>query len=197
MEEDEPPRSDVDFESESFDPNAALSSDDDSIKLPVPNAKIFNNLDEYFLKSFSQIKSLKPPKSPPKEIKRNFDRILIASGSQSSSASQSSLRRRELPTILTRMKQSSGPMSILYKSLNNRINILIRRRKASPIFSGRFARLNGLLIAFDKHCNLVMSDVDEKYQKYKSKTDLTVVHVNNHVNQLFIRGDNVILISLK
>ena len=103
-------------------------------------------------------------------------------------------KRRELPTVLTRMKGAiRGPNNLLLKCLNKRIKVLIRRRRSVKLFSERFGWVSGLLIAFDKHHNLCMTDVDEKYQRLDQNNE--TIDVCNHMKQLFIRGDNVVVIG--
>ena len=177
-----------DLESEAFDAQTSLSSGVDQVVIPVPNAHTFNNIEEYFSKSFGKMNASKhlPSISGSKVpvIERTLKLIPCTSVHP----------RRELPTILTRMRGAvSGPNSLLLKSLNKRIKVLIRRRKSVKLFSERFGWITGLLIAFDKHHNLCMTDVDEKYQKLDQNNEIK--DVNNYVKQLFIRGDNIVLIG--
>ena len=53
----------------------------------------------------------------------------------------------------------------------------------------------GFVIAYDKHMNLVLLDVEETFKRLKSKVTREVESVTRQVPQLFIKGDCVILIS--
>ena len=176
-----------DLQSESFDAHSSLASDTSVVQLPVPNAHTFNNIDEYFNKSFNKLKPLQSKKSSKAlpTIERTLKVELCAS---------SRPKRQELPTVLTRMKGAlRGPNNLLLKCLNKRIKVMIRRRKGVKLFSERFGWVSGLLIAFDKHYNLCMTDVDEKYQRLDQNNE--TIDIFNHIKQLFIRGDNVVLIG--
>jgi len=180
---------DVDLESETFDAKSSLLLDEIEVQLPNPSAQTFNNIDEYYAKTIGKSKSgqqLMP--STSKEVFPPFQRTLKIV------ESVSRYKRKELQTVLTRMKPTNGPYFLLYKSLNNRIKVLIRRRRRVELFAGRFGWICGLLVAFDKHFNLAMTDCDETYSKVNDNNEK--VDVINHIKQLFVRGDNVILISL-
>jgi len=179
-----------DLESHAFDAKTSLLWDTDQVVIPVAGAKIFNNIDEYFQKSFGKSKAFKHlPSVRDTTHEPPIKRTLVFEPSVSTH------KRRELQTVLTKMKTTAakGPNGLLLKCLNNRIKVLIRRRKSVKLFSGRFGWICGVLIAYDKHHNLCMSDVDEKYQKLSA--DNVAIDVCNHIKQVFIRGDNVVLIS--
>lgn len=176
-----------DLESETFDAKTCLLEDEMRVIIPIPNARTFNNIDEYYSKTFSKINAEKQLPSNSCEKLEPFQRTLQIVESVSTH------KRRELQTVLTKMRQTNGPYFLLYKSLNNRIKVLIRRRRKVQLFSGRFGWISGLLIAFDKHYNLAMTDVDETYSQINKNNQK--VDVNNHIKQLFVRGDNVVLIS--
>ncbi|XP_054169254.1 U7 snRNA-associated Sm-like protein LSm11 [Oppia nitens] len=180
-----------DLQSETFDPKISLMSCDDRVIVPVTSAHTFNNIDEYFNKSFGKSNALKSllSKSDTKcepIIKRTLQIEPIVTKH----------KLRELPTVLTKMKSSlNGPNSLLLKCLNNRIKVLIRRRKSVKLFNERFGWICGLLVAFDKHHNLCLTDVDEKYQRLSPNNK--TIDVCNHFKQVLIRGDNVVIICFK
>ena len=174
-----------DLESASFDPESSLAAHTNRVVIPVPNAHIYNNIDEYFRKSFGKNKplpSISGCKAEP------IKRTLVVEHCVPS------YKRRELPTVLTKMKASiAGPNALLLKCLNKRIKVLIRRRKSVKLFSERFGWVSGLLVAFDKHLNLCLTDVDERYQKLDQNNEPK--DICHHFKQLFIRGDNIVVIG--
>mmetsp|Transcript_13910 Transcript_13910/g.21018 ORF Transcript_13910/g.21018 Transcript_13910/m.21018 type:complete len:204 (-) Transcript_13910:131-742(-) len=76
-----------------------------------------------------------------------------------------------------------GPLSVLKNIFNRRIKAFVRLRGARGIK----ASVTGYLQAFDKHCNLIMLDVEE--EKFDAKRS------TRHMKQLFIRGENVVIVS--
>ncbi|RWS13035.1 U7 snRNA-associated Sm-like protein LSm11 [Dinothrombium tinctorium] len=174
----------LNFESEQFDALKALHAEDQQLMIPVPNAKVFNNLDEYSRKSFGNA-SIAVHSSQSSLKRESFRRLFTAE----QMATVSTKTWKEPPNVLSKMQQRIGPLSLLTKCLNKRTKVLIRRRRRTENESERFFWLTALLIAFDKHFNLVLYDVDEKCE---SKCDLT----ERHFNKLFVRGDNVVLVCL-
>jgi small nuclear ribonucleoprotein (snRNP)-like protein len=179
---------DCDLESETFDAKSSLLNDEIQVLLPIPNAQTFNNIDEYYMKTFGKINTEKQLPSNSKQSLEPIERTLKIVESVSIH------KRKELQTVLTKMRPTKGPNFLLYRALNNRIKVMIRRRKKVELFSNRFGYINGLLIAFDKHYNLALTDCDETYSTINQNKEK--VDVINHIKQLFIRGDNVVLISL-
>eukprot|EP00466_Bigelowiella_natans_P007760 jgi/Bigna1/86948/estExt_fgenesh1_pg.C_150148 len=54
------------------------------------------------------------------------------------------------------------------------------------------AKVTGYLRAFDKHCNMILFDVLETSTLRLAETPLK----SRHMNQLFIRGENVVVVSM-
>uniref|UniRef100_A0A914VZV4 Sm domain-containing protein n=1 Tax=Plectus sambesii TaxID=2011161 RepID=A0A914VZV4_9BILA len=127
--------------------------------------------------------------------------------------------RKEVPTVLTRLKNSAyqGPLAVLVLCVKERrrVNVYVRGRDRLR------SVLQAAIVAFDKHWNLVLRDVDETYYRPKrarvfrasidahsdvppclryvckqkhltANTELLV----RHLNFLFLKGDNVVLVSL-
>ena len=158
----------MDFLSDDFNPELVLQMPEDAIELPVPNAKIFNNLDEYALKSFP---SKKPSataagaesKQTDLDILRRQHEIKERMKGQIEVLSSKKWRNedREVKTVLNLMEcDESG----LGKLLNKRLRIFVRRRRKSKHPCERYACLFGQLMFFDKHWNLILSDVSETMQ---------------------------------
>jgi small nuclear ribonucleoprotein (snRNP)-like protein len=175
---------DVNFESQSFDAKSALLNDNIEVTVPVSDAPIFNNIEEYKRKTLSKTNAIKLLESKNKS--KTEDKLMVRSTKLVETLTAPK-PAKQLSTVLTRMRQQKGPLDVLYRAINNRIKVLIRRRKRCEIFDGRFGWIKGLLIAFDKHYNLVLTDVDETHNIIKSNQNIEIC---NHIRQLFVRGDN-------
>lgn len=189
-----------------------------NVILPTPSAQIFNNLDEYFKRSCpqkrhepNQIDQLKKgllssKYDPPPE--RNFDRILLkpecdprqVTSSSSSvvdnskDAQQQKIIKRSKPDVLSKadkLHEASGPLYQLKKFLNTNVCVLVRRRRTVP-FVSRVIQLDGKLIMFDAHFNILLHDVEESF-KY-STPDGRLEKRGRLKKKLFVRGDNIILV---
>lgn len=131
------------------------------------------------------------------------------------------VRKHVLYRIDNEMYQ--GPLSILCRAVKNRQRISVKIRSREKIRSIYV----GFLIAFDKHWNLLLRDVDETYYRPKHvnvfrknrKSDMEISYpevavpyairyesvnkksipnvelMQRHVDQLFLRGDNIVIIS--
>lgn len=79
-------------------------------------------------------------------------------------------------------EQEDEPLDIIKQALDERVFLKLR--------GGR--ELRGRLHAYDPHCNMIMSDVEETiYVVEGSETKTTV----KRSEMLFVRGDSVILVS--
>ncbi|KAI0228204.1 hypothetical protein LSAT2_021325 [Lamellibrachia satsuma] len=81
-------------------------------------------------------------------------------------------QRKHMRNVLTRMEEyTTGPFSLLYRSVKEKRKVKVWTR------SFKFIRgiCTGYVVAYDKHWNLAMSDVDEIYKnpsvKRKAKSD--------------------------
>jgi len=88
-------------------------------------------------------------------------------------------------------RNSDGPLSVLKRCFVNKTRIKVWIRNAV----GVRGTCVGFVIAYDKHMNLVLLDVEETFKRLKSKVTREVESVTRQVPQLFIKGDCVILIS--
>ncbi len=81
--------------------------------------------------------------------------------------------KREMSNVLTYMeKQTKGPMSDLTKYVKAGSRVIVCTRGVS----GERGRLKGVLVAFDKHWNLALTDVQETFKrKRKAKPFLMSV----------------------
>ncbi|XP_046379023.2 U7 snRNA-associated Sm-like protein LSm11 [Haliotis rufescens] len=157
--------------SSNFDPLRALYST--NIPVQFPDVRVFNNVAEYESKmqgkgrarqdphvSMSQnppSQTASRPKAPSHKPSAQGRPVL-----QMPDASMHSVRRRMLRNVLTRMDQSfiSGPLSILRRCVQEKLQTYIWTRSACSVRG----ILRGYVVAFDKHFNLAMIDVDEVYR---------------------------------
>ncbi|XP_041364308.1 uncharacterized protein LOC121379722 [Gigantopelta aegis] len=128
--------------------------------------------------------------------------------------------------VFTRMEEysnsNSGPLHILYRCMKEKLQARVWTRSAVSVRG----ICKGYIVAFDKHANLAMIDVDEYYRnpamkgvRLKSKKKLAEKIpagqvapplpceatwlglrqeklAQRHLNQVFIRGDNVVSVSI-
>mmetsp|Transcript_3429 Transcript_3429/g.4666 ORF Transcript_3429/g.4666 Transcript_3429/m.4666 type:complete len:141 (-) Transcript_3429:248-670(-) len=81
-----------------------------------------------------------------------------------------------------------GPLSVLR-------NLFIEKKRARVLIRGVKrvkVKVTGYLRAFDKHCNMILFDVLETSALRLAETPLK----SRHMNQLFIRGENVVVVSV-
>lgn len=124
---------------------------------------------------------------------RNFERVLRKT-EDGSSIGLVHRPRKSRPDIFSKLDQldpASGPIYSLKERLNQKVKVLIRRRRKVNYIS-RVIEYKGTLTMFDKHMNLVLSDVIESF--IYSLND-KVMKRARHRNNILIRGDNIILVS--
>jgi len=199
--------------SDSFDPLASIYSSEESV--PDPSAPIFNNVEEF-------VNKYTKPKPGP-STKSAFP--------TTSSTGESGVQRRFTPdqmpvkghrkkakNFLTYMKsQKEGPMSALARSVETQTRISVKIRK----LDGIRGTCTGVLVAFDKHWNLAMVDVDETFNRLRRpRSDIdndfkdqnrervgeSVVQVlkirrntelcQRHIAQIVLRGEHVALVQI-
>lgn len=179
----------LDFESEDFDPQEALTVNAEAVKLPVPEAKVYNHLDEYEKNSFAR--KLEPARS---SVRQKVKRATMPE--ESVREVQKTLRsvkpRREPRTVLTIVKTMTGPMAFLRKCMNRRVRVVLRRRKINFHGCDRIANLYGHLVIFDKHGNLVLKNVEEKIKINNPAPS----ELSRSYKVLFVRGSNIVLVNL-
>ena len=177
----------LDFTGPLFDPVFALQNTKQALQsLPCKNAKTFNNLDEYHKKTF--VRNVNNPKEEPVgEPERKFTQQQIDACSK-----PSKFKWKDPPDIVSKMDKSTGPLSLLKNCLGQRVRLSIRRRKFGPQLS-QCEEVFGQLVAFDRHLNLILLDVD-RVINIKRKGG-TIEKRERHTNQLFLRGDNIIYVA--
>jgi len=132
--------------------------------------------------------------------------------------------RKPVKNVLSQMlnQESKGPVKLLTDCLTNRRKLKVHIRARCRLRS----IISGFLVAFDKHWNLTLTDVDERFCKPKclkvarknrpqdehsveiykhfresfqfvSEKQLNHFEwVQRHVPQLFVKGDEIILICI-
>lgn len=103
--------------------------------------------------------------------------------------------RRSKPDIFSKTEQlgpSSGPIFMLKQHVNQNVKVLIRRRRKIAYIS-RVIEYRGRLIMFDKHMNLALADVIESFVYKRGEQ---ILKRARHRDNILLRGDNIILISV-
>ncbi|KAG0714662.1 U7 snRNA-associated Sm-like protein LSm11 [Chionoecetes opilio] len=156
-------RDELDFKSSRFNPARALSSPD--IQLPDPNAEEFDDL--YSLRetvhshNFNVAREL-PGVLGPGGIPRQQVRQLPAE--RRFTADQGLIRgrgRRRVRNVISRMEDMAGPLALLSRCRDDNARVKVYTRNHSEVRGV----LTGYVVAFDKHWNLALRDVDEVFQK--------------------------------
>jgi len=85
---------------------------------------------------------------------------------------------------------TTGPLSVLSESVKNNTQVLINCRNNK--------KLLGRVKAFDRHCNMVLENVQEMWTEVpkvgKGKKKAKPVNKDRFISKLFLRGDSVILV---
>jgi len=151
-----------------FNPNFAL---------PDPNAPSSDNVEIFVskyesrnLRDSQRSKSAKDPE--PDEIRKveasgsRFEGILKNPSSDAMANAAPAKPQREPPNVLRNMqkiKSKGGPMSLLSKCVeeNKRIKVMVRGVDRVR------GHVTGFLVAFDKHWNMALTDVEETFHRRK------------------------------
>ncbi|KAK6170515.1 hypothetical protein SNE40_018891 [Patella caerulea] len=158
----------VDVLSPDFDPLSALYSRD--VVIPYPEVQVFNTLYEYERKMTTKQKSTPENPQPsgsavgtarmPK--KTQFRQEGAAPKAMKSSSQGKKISRPQAVNILTRMekKDLKGPLNVLQKCIQEKHHVRVWTRNAVSIRG----ICRGYIVAFDKHFNMAMIDVDEVFK---------------------------------
>ncbi|KAL3877714.1 hypothetical protein ACJMK2_035379 [Sinanodonta woodiana] len=142
-------------------------------KIPCPRAKLYNNVAQY--ESFMQGKDSesqkqKRPSKPqhPGLVAHKAAALAREAVLKSRIAEQpkdetrrKKMRRLNVLTLMEKHGVSKGPLSLLFHCVKDKLQILVVVRGAVSIRG----YCKGYLIAFDKHFNMALLDVDENYLK--------------------------------
>eukprot|EP01130_Rhizamoeba_saxonica_P001925 TRINITY_DN11744_c0_g1_i1.p1 TRINITY_DN11744_c0_g1~~TRINITY_DN11744_c0_g1_i1.p1 ORF type:complete len:126 (-),score=31.24 TRINITY_DN11744_c0_g1_i1:39-416(-) len=84
----------------------------------------------------------------------------------------------------------NGPLSLLTQSVRNQTQVLINVRNNR--------KLLGRVVAFDRHCNMVLENVREMWKEVpktgKGKAKAKAIPRDRYISKMFLRGDSVILV---
>ncbi|ROT82948.1 hypothetical protein C7M84_023873 [Penaeus vannamei] len=179
----------LDFLSESFNPEKVLSSTETEV--PVPEAEEYEDLNVLrnvvHSQTFNVIRELPGvyghggiPKAPvntgPVERKFTEEQGLLQG--------RGPRRRRN---VISRMQEMKGPLAVLRRCKEENIRVKVYTRNQSEVRGV----LTGFVVAFDKHWNLALRDVDEVFQKKIRCKKHALGDVSRYLNvgDLSIRDD--------
>lgn len=150
---------------ESFDPLASLYCEDE-VEIPDPSAPIFDNV-ETFVSRVVNANKAKPAKNKNELPSTSSDGPVP---SRRFTEDQMPVRgRKKAPRnlFLFMQKQSAdgGPLSVLSKCVEKRSRVKVVTRKRDGIRGS----CTGIIVAFDKHWNLALIDVDETYSRLRHR----------------------------
>ncbi|CAH1373356.1 hypothetical protein MTP99_014763 [Tenebrio molitor] len=200
----------LDFFSEQFDPLLALRTP--NIVVPVINAKTYDNIYKYKSMVEGKPEQKKKPARPPEEapIERRWLPHQLPIPSK---------KKRIDKNVFTRMERVVGPLEFLKKCREKRCRIKVWTRHSHDIRGYCIA----YLVAFDKHWNLALEDVEEVWTRPKRRKipaldgarfdlkfrpkvlppPIKIVETTNktetcsrHVGQLLLRGEHVAFIVI-
>jgi small nuclear ribonucleoprotein (snRNP)-like protein len=194
----------LDFTSSSFDPVAALVASENDVRNMNPwitNGPLLDHVDQF---------RTQLPECDP--LRRSLTTIRKRDRESDNVSTESSKRPKQLPAFAQLAADfEKGPFCVLHTAFvkRQRIRVLIR------YVNGIRGTLTGYLLAFDKHFNMILRDVDEVYSPCISSSNLSNIErelrrrqsavMNNdekhewnvrerHMKQMMVRGDNVVLV---
>ena len=153
----------VDFTSSSFDPMVTLSAATSKVYNVNPfatNAPLLDNLDKFrgYLPLCDPLRKILIPK-----------RITPTSTSNSSTheSTKTESMKKKIPvfTAMAAQYENSGPLSVLHSIHVQRQRVRVMVRYVDCIRG----TLTGYVLAFDKHMNMILRDVDEVYTSRVTK----------------------------
>merc|ERR1712070_617028 len=114
----------------------------------------------------------------------------------SKAARMATRRREEANAAAEADKQTeeemfrTGPLSVLTEAMRANSQVLINVRNNK--------KLLGRVKAFDRHCNMVLENVQEMWTETpktgKGKKKARPVNKERFINKMFLRGDSVIIV---
>lgn len=169
----------LDVFSASFDASEAIFNPD--FVFPDPEAPVFDNV-EILVKKF-EAKPLPPTTSaekadnpgkaktkadPPASVQRQdrFQAILKEPAKEEGSGARPTAPKKNLSNVLTYMKKTDvkgGPMALLSECVKSKKRVKVLVRSVDRITG----HLIGFLVAFDKHWNMALTDVEETFTRRK------------------------------
>jgi small nuclear ribonucleoprotein (snRNP)-like protein len=140
--------------SQNFDPVAMLTARSNDVHAANPwmsgNGMVLDNVDKFA--------SFLPVDDPQRRETQNAKTKRGASSSSSAEANQNTKRAKSLhPFDAIAQLLDTGPISVLHRLQKKRVTVVVRYVNAIR------GTLTGMLVAFDKHMNLILRDVEEVY----------------------------------
>lgn len=112
---------------------------------------------------------------------QNPDDILIPGRMFTVSQAPQTAKRRERKTVLSKMSSITGPLARIKYFVDNRTKVQVVTRNYSQVRG----LCVGYIVAFDKHWNLCMTDVDETFQR---RILGKLVHTGGRKSAVLTRG---------
>lgn len=194
----------IDFTSKRFDPSAALNSSENIILEKNPWLLECRRLD-----TVTQF-ALHLPESDPLRIEPRKSNKRVAPSSDGDVGSPK-IARELHPFQFVTQSIEAGPLARLHVFRKQRVRVVIRYVNAIR------GTLTGILVAFDKHMNMILRDVEEDYsmRPYDSEKSNVEIEVERQhkksgkiccaeeewfgrkrsMKNILVRGDNVVIIS--
>ncbi|XP_026809667.1 U7 snRNA-associated Sm-like protein LSm11 [Rhopalosiphum maidis] len=205
----------LDMLSPSFNPIKALYAND--VKVPSTTAQPLDNISKFELAPSGEV-LIKPDRLRKvneyniKPIKRDLSGV--AGTSQISLVQRIIKQRRTVLARMSEISKSRGPLSRIATFCYSKQRVRVYIRSAVSVRG----HCEGYIIAYDKHWNLVMDDVDEVWtrkNKYKSlafgdvkslvdpveKPYAVVKRIRGHqvcrrhVPRFLVRGEQIVLVA--
>ncbi|XP_066955803.1 U7 snRNA-associated Sm-like protein LSm11 [Macrobrachium rosenbergii] len=162
-----------DFQSRSFNPSVVLSTSD--VRLPAEDAEEFEDLNALRTavhgQTFNVTREIPGVLGPggiptrrvaPVPANRNFSEDQVSSRLfENALIIFCGAGGRSERNVLNRMEEIQGPLAVLRRCQQENIRVKVYTRNHSEIRG----LVTGYVIAFDKHWNLALRDVDEVFQK--------------------------------
>ena len=210
----------LDLSSDSFNALESIYGEND---VPDPSAPVLDNVDAFISQLEGRANASSGGKSKADQ-KKNETSAKPTTSSRRFTAEQMPVQgnRRTPKNLLTFMeKQTDGPLSALQNCVQNRTKIKVSTRK----LNGIRGTCVGFLVAYDKHWNLAMIDVDETFNRPRYRKPEVHMNDNNsssrtstekvgesivrviktrrntemcqrHVPQIVLRGEQVALVQI-
>ncbi|KAL1508897.1 hypothetical protein ABEB36_003717 [Hypothenemus hampei] len=171
--------------SENFDPLVFLLSD--KAKIPQPKAKVYDNVSKWY----SNCNKSGNSENRRKKIEKMDQPVRRWQPHQLPVESKKPQRPRK--NLFIKMENMQGPLATLRKYMEEKTRIKIVTRNATGVRGYCIA----YLLAFDKHFNLVLSEVDEFWHrsiKFKKNPLFTDVPANEGTTKTKVISNNKIKI---
>ena len=188
----------LDFKSDRFDAIYALTAPEGIVM--EANPTIFGSIQTAVQKldNISKFRALLPDCDPQRIDPASIHNKAIATKkhtpatkSDSAVTKQEETKTKKKPMFLSMSakyeSKKSGPLSLLYSILENRQRIRVMVRYVDCVRG----TLTGYLIAFDKHFNMILKDVDEVYSGRVTKHSDAVAVATTGSSEISNDGNNM------